>query len=45
MDSIGKRLEQIVSKENVKYNEPMYKHTTFKTGGKIINDFQEKEKP
>ena len=34
MDSIGKRLEQIVSKENVKYNEPMYKHTTFKTGGK-----------
>lgn len=34
MDSIGKRLEQIVSKENVKYNEPMYEHTTFKTGGK-----------
>ena len=34
MDSRGKRLEQIVSKENVKYNEPMNKHTTVKTGGK-----------
>lgn len=33
MDSIENNLEQIVSKENIRYNEPMCKHTTFKTGG------------
>ena len=26
-------LEKILPKENIKYNEPMYKHTSFKTGG------------
>lgn len=29
----AKELEEIVSKENIKYNEPMSKHTSFKTGG------------
>ncbi len=27
-------LEKIIPKENIKYNEPMSKHTSFKTGGK-----------
>ena len=27
-------LEKILGKENIKYNEPMSKHTTFKIGGK-----------
>ena len=27
-------LETIISKENIKYNEPMSKHTSFRTGGK-----------
>ena len=26
-------LEKMISKENIKYNEPMSKHTSFKTGG------------
>ena len=26
-------LEKIIPKENIKYNEPMHKHTSFKTGG------------
>lgn len=33
MNFIESRLEQIVNKENIRCNEPMYKHTTFKTGG------------
>lgn len=32
MDSF-KRIEELIPKENIKYNEPMSKHTTFKTGG------------
>ena len=27
------KLEELVTKENIKYNEPMSKHTSFKTGG------------
>ena len=27
------KLEDIISKENIKYNEPMSKHTTMKVGG------------
>lgn len=28
-----KKLEEFIPKENIKYNEPMRKHTSFKTGG------------
>ena len=30
---VKERIEKIVGKENVLYNENMSKHTTFKTGG------------
>lgn len=33
MKLICSQLEKIVSKENIKYNEKMSKHTSFKTGG------------
>ena len=32
--TIGLELEKIIPKEKIRYNEPMSKHTTFKTGGK-----------
>lgn len=32
MDSF-KKIEELIPKENIKYNEPMSRHTTFKTGG------------
>lgn len=28
-----KELEDLLGRENIKYNEPMYKHTSFKVGG------------
>ena len=28
-----RELEEILGKDNVKYNEPMSKHTSFKVGG------------
>ena len=30
---ISNEIENIVGKENIKYNEPMSKHTSFKVGG------------
>lgn len=33
MANIKDELEKMIPKENIKYNEPMSKHTTFKTGG------------
>lgn len=32
--TIGKELEKLISKEKIKYDEQMEKHTSFKTGGK-----------
>ena len=33
MTNIKQELENLIPKENIKYNEPMSKHTSFKTGG------------
>ena len=33
MPMIENNLEKIIPKDNIKYNEPMSKHTSFKTGG------------
>ena len=34
MINIKEELESLIPKKNIKYDEPMSKHTTFKTGGK-----------
>ncbi len=35
MTGVKEELEKIIPKENIKYNESMSKHTTFKTGGSV----------
>lgn len=35
MTVVKEELEKVIPKENIKYNEPMSKHTTFKTGGNV----------
>ncbi|MDF2865429.1 MAG: MurB [Clostridia bacterium] len=32
---MGKSLEEVISKDKIKYNEPMSKHTTMKVGGPV----------
>ena len=43
--TIGLELEKIIPKEKIRYNEPMSKHTTFKTGGKADRGGGQKNLP